>query len=185
MHAHITTQNHILRSCALYSFAPLCAARTAQTSVIESALALNQIPDSDDTVNLLAAWTPNKTATVSRTLQPGAGGLGLAPGRHKITFRSDSIIKSRTQVFRVSTGGMNAVTLNRAFPAGNDGPSGLCGLFCGEVLAGCCPLCSVGGPSPIAQFALIFGPACLSPTVTNVPPGVAANVLLLSFKYEN
>lgn len=92
------------------------SAALTQTSVIEKSLALNQLPDSDDTVNLLAAWYPNKTATVSRTLAPGAGGLGLAYGHHKITFRADSIIKSRSQVFKVSTGGMNAITFNRAFP---------------------------------------------------------------------
>lgn len=101
--------------CCSLPTAPPRSAFLPQTSIIESALALNQQPDSDDTVNLLAAWYPNRTATVSRVIQPGAGGLGLAPGRHKITFRSDSIIRSRTEVFRVNTGGMNSITFNRAF----------------------------------------------------------------------
>lgn len=105
--------------------------------MIEKSLALNQLPDSDDTVNLLAAWFPNKTATVSRVLAPGADGLGLAYGRHKITFRSDSIIKSKSQVFKVSTGGMNAITFNRACVAPADSPQAAGGFSpCSQSVCG-------------------------------------------------
>jgi len=58
-----------------------------------------------------AGWFPNSKAN-SSWVSHSLSQLGLVPGRHKVTFRVDSSVRSEDEVFLVSSGGMGSVLFN-------------------------------------------------------------------------
>lgn len=86
------------------TFIPLMAF----SALLENTTTLSDFADNTTLAN--AAWVPTKSAITSSTWSPAA--MGLAPGEHKVTFRTDSVVRGPAEVFNVSTGGMGATTYN-------------------------------------------------------------------------